>query len=122
MGLMALWTWFWKSWLYSRVIYPRPHRERDGGCRASVVLTCVPSHSSDSLADIKSPMSSSLDIVKTGIRYVSFLECDYTYIKILELLKNVGRFILEDSYPVTSVGLLTKTFITFLLCSHFALR
>lgn len=67
-------------------------------------------------------MSSSLDIVKTGIRYVSFLECDYIYIKILELLKNVGRFILEDSYPVTSVGLLTKTFITFLLCSHFALR
>lgn len=74
------------------------------------------------LADIKSPMSSSLGIVKTGIGNVLFLECDYTFIKILELLKNVGRFILGDGYPVTSVGLLTKAFITFLLCSHFALR
>lgn len=50
--------------------------------------------------------------VLSRLEWVCFISWMWLYtIKMLELLKNVGRFVLGDNYPVTS-GLLVKT-ITF---------
>lgn len=88
-----------------------PTVEEMGRAVGSVVLICVPSGSSCSLA------GNSSDVIICGYWQnqdgnVLFLECDYTCIKILKLLKNVRRFVLRGSYPVTS-GQLVKTLTTF---------
>lgn len=85
--------------------------EEMGNAVESVVLICVPSGSSCSV------VGGSSSVIFCGYwqnwdGYVLFLECDYTYIKVLKLLKNVRRFVLGDGYPLTS-GQLVQTLTAF---------